>query len=85
MRDGTYAVISDPFEGDPDAWDAAVSRVAAVEEPEDLERTFGPLLDKLLLRRGIAAIDPGSRTMVLATLRDGLRDALENRKRNAAG
>ena len=62
-----------------------MSRVAAVEEPEDLERTFGPLLDKLLLRRGIAAIDPGSRTMVLATLRDGLRDALENRKRNAAG
>ena len=78
-------LAGDPTDGQPDAWDALLSRLATVEEEAELERWFGSLLDRLLVRKGILRIDAGSRAMVLATLRDGLRDASEARRRNAGG
>lgn len=65
------------------AWEAALGHLARLEEAEDLEPTFGPLLNRLLLNKGIGSIDAGSRTMALTALLEALRDAFANRKRNA--
>ncbi|CAG0987810.1 hypothetical protein RHIZO_02084 [Rhizobiaceae bacterium] len=81
----TEILPADPTEGQPGAWEALLSPLASVEDAEDLERWFGTLLDRMLLRKGIGKVDEGSRTMVLAALRDGLRDAVESRMRNAGG
>ena len=54
-------------------------------EPQDLEPTLGPLVDRLLLRRGINAVDEPSRHLLLRAFALALQDAFERRARNAAG
>lgn len=54
-------------------------------EPEALEPTLGPLVDRLLLKRGIAAVDEPSRHLLLRAFALALQDAFERRARNAAG
>lgn len=60
---------------------------AALELPEetDLETTVGPVVDRLLLRRGIASVDAESRLTLLEACAKGLRDAFASRKRNLEG
>jgi hypothetical protein len=53
-------------------------------DPE-LTTALDPLIDRLLLAKGIAALDPECRPMVLNAFRMALRDAFEHRQRNAAG
>jgi integrase len=53
--------------------------------PSDLEPILGALVDRLLLARGITAVEPHSRELLLAAFALALQDALENRARNAAG
>jgi integrase len=50
-----------------------------------LEKTFGPLIDRLLLAEGIRRVDPASREMLLRAFRLALKDAFEARRRNASG
>ena len=82
---GAARVISDVTDAEPEAWGAVGQMLAGIEEPSDLERTFGPILDRLLLSKGIAAIDPGSREMALAALLKAMQDATAKRERNATG
>lgn len=67
---------------------ALAERLAATlkaGEPEDLEPALGPLVDRLLLKRGIAAVDEPSRHLLLRAFALALQDAFERRARNAAG
>ena len=52
---------------------------------EDLERELGPLVDRLLQDKGIAAVDRQSRQRLLIAAWTALRDAMDARRRNAAG
>ena len=54
-------------------------------EPEELEQHLGPLVDRLLLAKGIGRVDATARPVVLFEFWRALRDALESRRRNAAG
>jgi hypothetical protein len=83
--DRTATVIPDRTDDEPEAWNAVAQMFARIEEPSNLERTFGPLLDRLLLSKGIASVDPGSREMVLAALLKALQDAAAKQEKNAAG
>lgn len=51
----------------------------------DLEKTFGPLVDRLLLARGYAAVDPDSRLTVLEGFRAAQLKGLAQRQRHLAG
>lgn len=64
---------------------AAIERLDANNEPAELEALLGPIVDRLLLARGITAVDPPSRVMLLEAFALALRDAFSNRARNAAG
>jgi integrase len=83
--DGTATVIPDGTNAEPEAWNAVARTLGRIEEPGDLERPFGAILDRLLLSKGIAALDAGSREMVLAALLMALQDAAAQRERNAGG
>ena len=54
-------------------------------DPAELEKLFGPLLDRLLRSKGILSVDQPSRDMALAELRTALRDAFEHRQHNSEG
>lgn len=64
---------------------AIVSRLDAGPSPGDLEELVGPIVDRLLLARGIATVSAPSRLTLLDAFALALRDALGNRARNAAG
>lgn len=68
---------------DPDEWDA-VNRYLDGNE-DDPEKDLGPLVDLLLMRKGIASIDGASRSMVLQAFAQALRDGIAHRKREAEG
>jgi integrase len=51
----------------------------------DLERPLGPLIDRLLLARGIRHVDETSRDYLLTAFARALKDAFAVRKRNAEG
>ena len=63
------------------AFAAAARRLSDPEHATALD----PLIDRLLLAKGIAALDPECRPVVLNAFRMALRDAFEHRQRNAAG
>ncbi|HEY1453095.1 MAG TPA: hypothetical protein VGF57_06500, partial [Roseiarcus sp.] len=82
----------------PDFWKAAgrfLDKVAEADEevladpdgnePRPLERTFGRLIDRLLLSEGIRRVDPASREMLLTAFHRALKEAFEARQRNAGG
>lgn len=54
-------------------------------EPAELEHDLGPVVDRLLLRRGIARVDEDTRPILVKACAQGLRDAFLNRKRNLEG
>ena len=62
-----------------------LNKIAETDSPAVLERTYGPLLDKLLMQKGIVRLDPDSRIVVLKAVHKALRDAFKLRKRNADG
>lgn len=89
-HDGTWLIehgASPPSE-DEAAFGSALERLNATMErgePSDLEPPLGPLVDRLLLAEGIAAVDPESRAMLLTAFALALRDAFERRHREAGG
>lgn len=67
-------------------YEAAIRYVDDLEKADDreaLEKAFGPIIDKLLLERGIANIDAQSRSMVHREFLKALRDGFKVRKRMA--
>jgi integrase len=87
-RDGKWHFDDDSELVDPEAWGSAVDHlesVAATNDPARAEAAVGPLIDRLLLSRGILQIDPFSREMLLKEAVKALRDGMKARQRNAAG
>jgi integrase len=73
---------------EPRAWKAALAHLEKVSdtvEPQDLETSFGALVDRVLLSKGIGQVDAPTREMLLIEFTRALRDAFESRKRNAKG
>jgi hypothetical protein len=60
-------------------------RVRASDDPADLEKPLGPLVDRLLLSRGIRSVEDDSRPILLSAFWMALRDAFDSRKRNIEG
>jgi hypothetical protein len=82
----------------PDFWNAAKRHLDEVEAADEeyqakaapgevrpLERTFGPIIDRLLLHEGIRKVDSDSREMLLRAFYLALKDAFDSRERNARG
>jgi integrase len=69
-------------------WAAVVAmweRVGKDGDPKRLERPLGPIVDRLLLTKGIRRVDSESRAMLLTAFWMALRDAFASRQRNAGG
>ncbi len=67
-------------------WEAALRRWEKLGgEPDDLEPVLGPIVDRLLLAKGMGKVDGPTRAMILHELWRALGDALDARKRNAEG
>jgi integrase len=67
------------------AFEALSRHLCEAAEGENLEPILGPLVDRLLLSKGIAEVDPECRPVLLEAFAMALRDASENRQRNAVG
>jgi len=63
---------------------ALLEAAASEESPAHLERTLGPLVDRLLLAKGIASVDAETRPILLGAILRALRDAMAVRERNAS-
>lgn len=61
------------------------SKVGSSETADDLETPLGPIVDRLLLAKGIMRVTVETRSMILLAFWQALRDAFETRKRNAEG
>lgn len=69
-------------------WAAATEmweRVGGDGEAKKLEKALGPIVDRLLLTRGIRRVDTESRALLLIAFWMALRDAFASRHRNAGG
>jgi integrase len=69
-------------------WEAVLGnweKIGATGERSDLEKPLGPIVDRLLLAKGIRRVDEATRSIVLPAFWQALRDAFESRKRNAEG
>jgi integrase len=64
---------------------ANLDRIASSGDSAKLERTVGPIVDRLLLARGIASVDGETRDILLDAFMLALRDAMQHRERNAEG
>ena len=75
-------------EEDAGAFKSAVAnldKIASAGDAVMLEKTVGPIVDRLLLARGIASVDSDTRAILLDTFMLALRDAMQHRERNAEG
>jgi integrase len=96
-RERTIAMVHTPGEGwerepsthtAPAEWEAVNEHwegVGASGEPGDLEKPLGPIVDRLLLAKGIRRVDDATRGVVLVAFWQALRDAFKSRERNASG
>jgi len=74
---------------DEEAYWAAIEemwgKVGASGDPADLEKPLGPLVDRLLLSKGISRVDSDTRAVLLSAFWKALRDAFANRRKNIEG
>lgn len=71
-----------------DEWEGVLAnwvKVGSSENPSDLETPLGPVVDRLLLAKGIMRVTVETRGMVLLAFWQALRDSFESLKRNADG
>lgn len=69
-------------------WEAAVSmweKVGRDDDPKRLEKSLGPLVDRLLLTKGISKVESESRGFLLSAFRMALGDAFGSRHIQAGG
>lgn len=64
---------------------ASMERLSGEGSPSQFEATIGPIVDRLLLKRGIAAVDGQSREMLLTAFITALRDGIDAKRRKAEG
>jgi integrase len=62
-----------------------LDKIANSGDSAKLEMTVGPIVDRLLLARGIASVDSDTRPILLDAFMLALRDAMQHRERNAEG
>jgi integrase len=67
------------------AIEAMWERVGASGDPSDLEKPLGPLVDRLLVSKGVRCVDNDSRSILLSAFWMALRDAFANRRKNIEG
>lgn len=60
-------------------------RVGGDGEAKKLEKALGPIVDRLLMTKGIRRVDDESRSALLTAFWMALRDAFASRQRNAGG
>jgi integrase len=72
-------------EEDAQAFATAAFRLDEAAQSDGLEAALGPLVDRLLLSKGIAEIAPECRPLLLNAFRMALQDAFERREREAQG
>jgi len=90
-EDGTFRRVYEDEDDEPDYWTAALTALDRLSSPLPapspftLEDALGPLVDRLLLGRGISKVDSKSRETLLECFALALKDAFETRKRNAEG
>jgi integrase len=60
-------------------------RVGNTGEAGDLEKPLGPIVDRLLLAKGIRRVDEASRAIILLAFWRALSEAFETRERQAGG
>lgn len=85
---GGWQRVSDTQADEEAHWSAIVAmweKVGESGEPSDLEKPLGPLVDRLLLSKGIRRVDDGSRSILLSAFWMALRDAFATRKRAVEG
>jgi integrase len=78
----------DVSELEVEEWEAVLGHWAKLEASSDplaLERALGPVVMRLLLRKGIGRVTPATWEMLLVAFWQSMRDAFESRKRNADG
>lgn len=89
QSDGRWRIISPKPEEEGAAFGLLASRMnAALEamgDPADLERTIGPLVDRLLLAECIAEVSEESRPVLLREFARALRDDFTRREKEAGG
>jgi integrase len=67
-------------------WEAVMRNLEELGgEPDELEPVLGPIVDRLLLAKGMGQIDEPTHAVILYEFRHALRDAFAARKRNAEG
>jgi len=72
----------------PEQWEGVLAnwdRIAESGEPRDLDTALGPVVDRLLLAKGISRVTAETRDMILTAFWQAGKDAFESRKRNAEG
>lgn len=85
---GGWQRVSETQADQEAAWAAIVAmweRVGASGNPADLEKALGPLVDRLLLSKGIRRVDSDTRPILLSAFWMALKDAFESRKKNIEG
>jgi integrase len=85
---GGWQRVSEMQSEQEDYW-AAIETMwettGASGDPADLEKPLGPLVDRLLLSKGIRRVDEDSRSIVLSAFWKALRDAFASRRKNIEG
>ena len=79
----TELSIVKPGRVEAGAWASVLQRQASGKIT--MEQEVGPLVDRLLMEHGVGRVDAPSREMLLEAFGRALRDAFENRMRNAEG
>jgi integrase len=72
----------------PEEWEGVLAhwdQIGTTENPSDLEKPLGAIVDRLLLAKGIRRVTSGTRDIILLAFWQAGRDAFESRKRNAEG
>lgn len=67
------------------AIEAMWEKVGASGDPADLEKPLGPLIDRLLLGKGIRRVDSDTRSILLSAFWMALRDAFASRRKTIEG
>jgi integrase len=83
---GWRRAADDPAERSAE-WSAVVEAWGRLEGADDaaLEKALGPLVDRLLLSKGVLSVEPEARRELLWAFWQALRDAFAVRKRQAEG
>ncbi len=84
---GEFRRVDDPLPPDVNAaaYRLVIGRLEDAEGRGALEASVGPIVDRLLLSKGIGQVDSATRLMLLEAFGLALQDAFAKRERNAEG